>query len=450
MNETILLIRPYYGINIHTDAQGEYGTILDSNDIFPDLPLINAATILKRSDKHEVIVIDAAAERMLPDKLIEKVSAYKYDKVIVKAAAPSVRSDLELVRRLKRLRPESFVMIAGHVSLILKDWIYENTDADRVIDEPLDEYGYRYVNGADGSINDMPVPDYSLVDHKKYTDDNGNIRLTLQASRGCPMGCSYCPYIQYYQGYLCRDIDKVIDDIKALTALGADIIQFRDQFFTCDRERTVRLCERMISEGISVRWICETRLDSLDKELIALMRRAGLFLICFGVESGNEDILNIYNSGKGDIKAQKETVDHLRSQGILTMAFYIVGFPEDTWDSVMETYRYAERMDSDIADFNEYIDFDFSSVREIDPDIFRAFDNSTSTGRTSRLNGKEIRYIVELFETMYTLRRDTLEKAYSYNHVLFNSGRGLAAEISGCADDLDQLSKIVRESDEKK
>ena len=444
MKETVLLVRPYYGINIHTDAQGDYGTILDSNDIFPDLPLINAATILERSDKHEVIVIDAAAERMLPDKLIEKALEYKYDKVIVKAAAPSVRSDLELVRRLKSLRPESYVMIAGHAAQVLKDWIYKNTDADYVIDEPLDEYVYRYVNGSSGGINDFPVPDYSLVDHTKYTDDNGNIRLTLQASRGCHMGCSYCPYIQYYQGYLCRDIDKVIDDIKTLTALGADVIQFRDQFFTCDRERIVRLCERMISEGISVRWICETRLDSLDKELIGLMRRAGLFLICFGVESGNEDILNIYNSGKGDLRTQKETVDHLRSQGILTMAFYIVGFPEDTWDSVMGTYRYAERMGSDIADFNEYIDFDFSSVREIDPGVFRAFDNSTRTGRPSRLNGKVIRYIVELFETMYTLRRDTLEKAYGYNHVLFNKGRELAAEISGCADDLDQLSEIVR------
>ena len=443
MPEKILLIRPYYGVNIHTDAQGEFGTILNSNDIFPDLPLINAATVIDQSDDHEVIIIDAAAERMLPDELLDRISATEFDVAVVKAAAPSIRSDIEVIKRIKKEFPGCKAMIAGQAAKILKKWLYANTPVDTVIEEPVDLYFYRYVNRSDASINDLPSPDYSLVDHTRYTDDYNNIRLTIQASRGCPMGCRYCPYIQFYDAFEMRDVEKVFEDFKA-AAVGADIIQFRDQFFTCNKAKIRELCHLIIDSGIKVRWICETRLDSLDADLVKLMKDAGLFLICFGVESGDKQIIEEYNSNKGDLKDQKDGIALINSLGIMTMAFYIIGFPEDTWESIEKTYRYADEINSDITAFNEYCDFDLSGLADPSPDIFVPFENMTVTARKSNLSREEIRYAIELFSTMYTLKHDPLQKAYEYNHKLVENSRKLASEISGYDGDLDLMSRQIR------
>ena len=169
MKEVFLMVRPYYGVNIHTDAQGEYGTVLHSEDIYPDLPMLVSATILNRSANHEVRYIDAyVEERMLPDVLIEKITSSKYDKLIIKVTAASIKSDIELIDQIKKRNPDSYILAAGQVVKDLKPWLASNTCIDQIIDEPLDKYIYRYVNGKDGFLDDMPTPDYSLVKDLRY------------------------------------------------------------------------------------------------------------------------------------------------------------------------------------------------------------------------------------------------------------------------------------------
>ena len=128
MKERFLLVRPYYGVNIHTDAQGEFGTMLHSRDVFPDLPLINAATILNDSDEYSAVLLDAYVEgKILPDDLLKKISQTKFDKLILKTAAATIRSDLELARMIKESIPGSYVMLAGQAVRTLKSWISNNT-----------------------------------------------------------------------------------------------------------------------------------------------------------------------------------------------------------------------------------------------------------------------------------------------------------------------------------
>jgi len=450
MAEKFILVRPFYGINIHTDAQGEFGTVLHSNDVFPDLPLITAATILEQAEDYEVEVIEAVVGKMLPDELLSKIYISSFDTAIVKTTAASFKSDLEVAHRIKKNAPGCTVMVAGQAVRVMKDWIYDNTDVDVVIDEPLDLYIYRYVYGADADMNDLPCPDYTLVDYRQYIDDYNNVRLTLQASRGCLMGCRFCPYVRYYDHYEERDAAKVFEDFKTLASLGADVIQFRDQFFTCNRNRIKEFCRMVIESGIKVRWICETKLDSLDRETVDLMKEAGLFLICFGVESGDKKILDAYSSHKGSFDDQKGGIEYLRSLGILTMAFYVVGFPEDTWETIETTYRYADSLDSDIVAFNEYCDFDLSGIGSITPDVFASFENSILTGRPTNLTREEILYAVELFHTMYTLKREPLKRAYDYNHKLVLHNRSVASEISKYEKDLISMSREIRVVDSKR
>ena len=446
MKEIYLFVRPYYGVNIHTDAQGEYGSVLHSNDVFPDLPVINSATILNDSSDYQAVILDAYAEgRILPDELISRISSTDFDKLVIKTTTATVKSDLELIGQIKQVKPGCYVITAGQTSADLKNWITTNTDIDQVITEPMDKYFYRLIRGTDGTLDDMPTPDYTLVNYKAYTDDSGRVRLTLLASRSCPMKCSYCPYIKYYGDYEPRDIDKVMDDVRTLVSLGAEVIQFRDQFFTCNKERIRDLCQRMIDENIKVSWICETKLSSLDEELVDLMKKAGLMLVCFGVESGNKEILEAYNSNKGELSDQIAKVKMLRDKGILTMAFYIIGFPEDTWESVHDTYKCAEAVGSDIVNFNEYTTFYFEDKDSLTPDVFCQFANSTNIDASAGMSREEIRYAIDLFSAMYTAGHDCLKKAYTYNHKLMNAYKENVRRILMCDNDLYRLSEMLRD-----
>lgn len=449
MKEKVVLLRPYYGVNIHSDAHGDLGERLNTNDVFPDLPFIISATILDESEKIDVRIIDAVSEgRLLPDELIEKLKNEKFDTVILKAAAPTVNSDLELLKQIKCINPESKVMIAGHVSKLLKTWIQENMkEIDYVIDEPLDEFVYKYVNKTENKcgINDLPSPNYALVNYKNYTDDDKNVRLTLQASRGCPMSCSYCPYTAFYQKVDYRDIDKVIEDIKGILKLGVTVIQFRDQYFTVDKKRIRELCNRIIEEKLEFKWICETRLDSLDVELVDLLKKAGVFLICFGIESGEETVLDKYNSHKGSPENLKKMIEYINKLGIITMAFYMIGFPEDTWETVEKTFKLALYLNSSYAIFNEYEECVFSNENVVmSPSLFDIFQNTTNVTSDSILDSAEKKYLVWLFSTIYTLNNDSLKKAYTYNYKIANNNQELISQISKVPDDLHMLSEIIR------
>ena len=446
MSEAFLLVRPYYGVNVHSDAHGEFGTVLTGNEVYPDLPLISAATVLAGSEDHEVTVIDAESDKFPPDELLSKISKTPADKIIIKTSAATIKCDIELIRKIKESSPSRYVMIAGQAARPVIKWLASNTDIDEIIDEPLDLYIYRYVNGKNGTIDDLPTPDYTLADYRKYITEEGDIRLSVQASRGCMMGCKYCPYTQFYKSYETRSIDKVIEDLKSFESLGAKIVQFRDQFFTYDKKRVQDFCKRMIEEGINIKWTCETRLDSIDEETAELMKKAGLFMVLFGVETGDMDIIKEYNSNKGDLTFQKDTVRMLKDKGLLTMGFYIIGFPEDTWDSLQKTYQYAKDINSNIAVFNEYMNFDTSGIEDPSPDIYCGFSNTTNTDSTSILTRDEIRYAIGVFRENYTLEHDCLKKAYEFDHVLMAKYQAKVSELASCGTDLGEISRIIRES----
>ena len=240
-----------------------------------------------------------------------------------------------------------------------------------------------------------------------------------------------------------------MEDIKAQLALGAEIIQFRDQFFTFDRAKITELCTRIINENIRFSWICETMLGSLDEELADLMKKAGLFLVCFGIETADTKIQKEYNSQKSSLAVQKKTVEMLRNKGILTMAFYIIGFPEDTWESVDMTYKLAKEINSDIAAFNEYIDFGSDDRGDPDPDSFCDLQNTADTASSSCMSREEIRYVTGLFRAMYTAEHDCLEKAYTYNYRISEEYKNLISKITGCGYDLKKLSDTIRRINDK-
>lgn len=442
----LLMLKSYYGINIHGDSQGDLGTTVYDGYVNPDLIFIMAATIANNADNIDLQVIDSNADKILPDELICRLEN-TYDCIILKSSAPVIKLDIELAKRLKKIYPNCKMLLAGHIAKLLKKWIIENEKAiDEVVDIPLDFYMYKYVNDTSiVDVNKFPSPDYTLFPYEKYLD-SGNVRLSIQTSRGCMMQCGYCPYSAFYDNKIYFiDIEKVIQDLKIVLKLKPKIILFRDQYFTADKNRIEYLCHRIIEENLNFRWTCETKLDLLDTELIDLMIKAGLFMICYGIESGEHKILDAYNRKYDRHEHTKDIISYLNSNNVLTLAFYIIGFPEDTWDSVEKTFNLALELNSRISQFSPFEPCVTYDKEELTPDSFCIYKNTMQVETHSNLSKDEVDYIIDSFTKICSHNVGELENNYKYEFSYKQKHLELIKELLPLGSDLDEICSYIRE-----
>ncbi|MDE3092009.1 MAG: radical SAM protein, partial [Chloroflexota bacterium] len=197
-------------------------------------------------------------------------------------------------------------------------------------------------------LDRLPFPKWELVPYKKYRMPKSSARSTvpflpLLTSRGCPVGCHYCPY-PVGQGLLWRwrSPQNVVDEIEHLVRdLGIRHIIFRDPMFSLNQKRVIEICDEIIRRNLVFEWRCETRVDFLKEETLGAMARAGCVGINFGVESA--DVAIQANVGRKPI-AQEEfvkTIGLCRQLGIKTFAFFIIGLPGDTLETTLKTIKFA-------------------------------------------------------------------------------------------------------------
>lgn len=447
----LLLLRPYYGITICSDMMGDLGTAENLPQIFPDLTLVYAATIAKNDKSVQLDIIDANAESLLPKDVIKRMQV-KYDVIILKAASPTIKYDIEFARYLKNHNYTSGIVLSGHSAKLLKDWILTHAPEIDDVSEVSTEY---YVNGMlenklpSLGLNEFPTPDYSLFPYDKYRLLTGELRGCLYMSRGCAVGCSYCPYASFYgKKFDVRSVDKVMGDIKHLLSLGFTTIQFRDQFFTANRKMVFELCRSIIDQGLKFDWYCETRLESLDMELIDIMAEAGLKFIFFGVESAEADILQSYNRPVYGMEKTKSLIDYLHKKNVLTLAFYIVGFPDDTWDTLQHTYNLAVKLGSCCSDFGIYMpsltDEEFKKQYpdvEITPDLFIPFENMMNLKAAKNFSMEQMKDLKTQLTFLYQANvpdmPDALQDAFE-NH--YQSTKKYIGKVNGLRSKLEEVS----------
>jgi radical SAM superfamily enzyme YgiQ (UPF0313 family) len=121
--------------------------------------------------------------------------------------------------------------------------------------------------------------------------------------------------------------------------------------FTVNREQVIGLCERIIEEKLPIRWTCNSRVDYVDEEMLMMMGRAGCWMISWGIESGNEQILK--RAAKGaDPKKAKRALTWAKQAGIKNWGYFIIGLPGETEETIRETIDLAKQLPLDIALFH--------------------------------------------------------------------------------------------------
>ena len=122
---------------------------------------------------------------------------------------------------------------------------------------------------------------------------------------------------------------NVVDEIEAALGLGYDRISFADDVFTMKKERVVSVCEEILAAGLHFQWECLGRVDALDAPTALKMKQAGCTRIYFGIESGDEDILELMNKRITPEQARK-AVEIAHAAGLEVGAFFILFYPGDT------------------------------------------------------------------------------------------------------------------------
>jgi anaerobic magnesium-protoporphyrin IX monomethyl ester cyclase len=182
----------------------------------------------------------------------------------------------------------------------------------------------------------LPNESYIAYGKKKY----GYSITTVMSTRGCPYRCEFCSNVIFGGSYRERSSGNVLDEIQAALALGYDRVSFADDVFTMKKDRVARVCEEIRRRGLHFKWECLGRVDAIDAATALKMKEAGCTRIFFGIESGDEKILELMEK-KITTEQARQAVLAARQAGLQVGAFFIIGYPGDSDATVLKTLHFA-------------------------------------------------------------------------------------------------------------
>lgn len=196
-------------------------------------------------------------------------------------------------------------------------------------------------------LDQLPIPNRELMVNPHYFSGNN-----VMTARGCPFQCSYCgSKVMWGRRVRRRSVEKVIEEIRGLIQRsGSRSISFWDDSFTLDRDYLRQLTEELRRIG-GVTFSCITRLDLVDREILKLLKEAGCHQILFGVESGSERILASIQKGMNKDFIRKK-VEEVRAIGIPWLGFFIMGYPGETKEDILETLEFLKELAPPAAEIN--------------------------------------------------------------------------------------------------
>ena len=179
--------------------------------------------------------------------------------------------------------------------------------------------------------------------------------------------------------------------------------------FSEQRDRCIELCDEIEARGLNFTFEAETRLDRLDVELLDRLHRAGFRAMSFGVES--LDPATLKKSGRRPIPQahQREIIAHCRKLGIVTAGFYVLGFLQDTWNSIAATIDYSIDLGSTFAQFKILTPYPGTPMfKQLEPLLtetdWEKFDGYTPTFNHPNLTAHELKYLLGTAYKRYYMR----------------------------------------------
>ena len=353
----------------------------------PNLPLglaSIAAYLRNQNENIDISVIDAWAEKLTFKEVERRASQGNADIAGIYMLSPCYDAAKEVIKTVRRALPDSTIIAGGpHPSAVPQGTLNDIMELDicaigegeltmhelvKAIENnsplsQIDGLAYRDKNTGEIIVNkprvliknldSLPLPARDLFPLTKYNPPipygKKKPYMTMFTSRGCPFHCSYCSKNVYGDTYRAISPKKVCDEIEGLISkYHVQEIIFYDDDFTLNMQRAEEICDEIIKRGIKLRWSCLTRADLINENLLNKMKKAGCWLVDYGVESGNQKILDTINKGV-KIDQMVQAFKMTKKAGIATTAYLLFGLPGETKETVKETFALVKKLKPDFV-----------------------------------------------------------------------------------------------------
>lgn len=221
-------------------------------------------------------------------------------------------------------------------------------------------------------LDRLPFPRHKLFFDKGYSFYYPiNMRKRIRpafvlSSRGCPDGCGFCSIstrASYGKTYRGRSAEDVVNELAIISALGFNAVYFLDDNFAFDKKRVKEICEGIIKKNINKRlkWAAQCTAQSLDRDVIELMKEAGCSTVCMGIESGDNRILRKLNKNVTKERI-REIVNILNEKNVWLVAFFIIGNPTETRQEMLDSLNFCKELLPDMLQLHFFTTYPDSSL----------------------------------------------------------------------------------------
>ena len=174
---------------------------------------------------------------------------------------------------------------------------------------------------------------------------------SILSSRGCPMSCKFCQRNFFGMNmFRSRSAENVVEELKTISDEGYSTVLFVDDNFLANKKRAETIMDSIIKEDLDLEMWAEARVTSADKKLYRKMKKAGFKALAFGIDGGNQEVLDFYNK-KTTIAQVRKAVNMSRKIGFYTYGTFIMGAPIETEKHFEDSINLAKSLPLDLVAF---------------------------------------------------------------------------------------------------
>jgi len=321
--------------------------------IWPQTSLAMLASVFPGDN---VSIIDCIAEGLSYKQLFERMQAFAPHWVIFNPISSTITHDMIVAHYGKSLGAKT-VAISPHTKALREESLERYKSLDYAVDytkggtEP--EYNLReLIHGipAKGTkLEDLPPARQDLLPISKYSlPFIGRSYTFLIISRGCYWACSYCRQgVMNERVVRFRKVETVIEEIKKYKLQN---IAIHSDTATQNKKWIYEFCKELKKLPFKVRIVSNSRVDTVDRDMLKEMRSAGWWMICYGVESGNDKVLEM-NRKEATVEQAKQAVKWAKEAGLKVWGYFMLGMYGDTKETMQDTIRLSLSLPCDIVNF---------------------------------------------------------------------------------------------------
>lgn len=332
------------------------------------LGLCYVASALEKAG-HKVSLIDADAEGLSQDGIMQRIKEEPFDVVGVTATTPVYSNAKQTIESVKEYDKEILTIIGGAHVTVLPTFVMQDCRVDigviregeetvvellNAVEKGLslkDVKGIIYREGGEirtteprpliENLDSLPHPARHLLKGKYIWSVPGEGLIpvtTVLTQRGCPFDCVFCSAgVVSGRKVRYRSVKKAVDEIEyIISEFGIRYLFLADDTLTLDKEHISKMCAEIKRRNLKVGWDSTTRANVISKELLSEMRSAGLKRISFGIESGNQSILNAIKKGT-KLEELKQAYQWCHELGLETRGSVMIGNPFETKETIKQT-----------------------------------------------------------------------------------------------------------------